>query len=332
MGLTSAPAARNCYSIYGVRVTSDYPFEFPAAREARQPLANVEFVEGTDRDFEPFPPLQESPELGFTCRSAPDGSTYLRWLHLYEFSVAADGSRVACRPLEGCDRSVLQNYLFGQVLAVALIQQGIEPLHAAVVRIGDCAVGLLGDCTFGKSTLLAAFLRAGHRVLTDDLLLVDRREGTPVALPGSGRIKLMPDSAGALLDDPTRGVLLNALTTKRSFPIETAGRQQTGLPLRTLFVLPEPAERDRTTSMGIRPISRAAMVHELLKNSFGAELLDRNRLVRQFAFASQVASDVDGFRLQYPAGLHHLPALQKAIVEHVQQSRPLATLTETRAS
>jgi hypothetical protein len=326
-GLSSS--RRHGYSIYGVRVSSDGPFEFPPARDAKPPLADVEFVEGTDRDFEPFPPLQESSEQGFTCRSAPDGSTYLRWLHLYEFSVAADGSRVACRPFEGCDRRVLQNYLFGQVLAVALIQQGIEPLHAAVVRIDDCAVGLLGDCTFGKSTLLATFLRAGHRVLTDDLLIVDRREGAPMALPGSGRIKLMPDSAGALLDDPTQGTLLNALTTKRSFPIESARRQQTGLPLRALFVLPAPEERDRTTSMEIRPISRAAMVHELLKNSFGAEMLDRNRLVRQFAFASQVASDVDGFRLRYPAGLHHLPALQKAIVEHVHGSLPRAAFTQS---
>lgn len=331
--MSALPARhRHRYSMYGVRVTSERPFDFPHAREADQPLADVEFVEATDRDFEPFTACQESSEPGFICHRASDGSTYLRWRQLYEFSVTAAGSRVACRPLEGCDRSVLQNYLFGQVLAVALIQQGIEPLHAAVVRIGDSAVGLLGDCTFGKSSLLATFLRAGHRVITDDLLIIDRREGAPVALPGSGRIKLMPDSASALLDDATGGVPLNSLTTKRSFPIGSHGLQRTGLPLTHLFVLPQPDERKRLTSIDIGAISRAAMVHELLKNSFGAEILDRDRLTRQFAFASQVASDVDGFQLRYPAGLHHLPALQQAIVEHVERSRPMATFTETRAS
>jgi hypothetical protein len=327
MSQCSSPA-RHRYLVYGVRVTSDCPFEFPTIGDASEPIADVEFVQGTERDFQPFADLRDSSEPAFVCRQLAGGLTYLRWAHLYEFSVEADGSRVVCRPLDGCDRAVLQNFLFGQALAVALVQQGIEPLHAAVVRMDDCAVGFLGDCTFGKSTLLAAFLQAGHRVLTDDLLIVDRREGTPIALPGSGRIKLMPDSASAFLDDPARGTLLNPKTTKRSFPIEAARRQRTGLPLRQLFMLPEPAERDRITSIEICPISRAAMVRELLKNSFNTENLDRERLVRQFAFASQVASDVDGFRLRYPSGLHHLPALRKAIVEHVCRSRPLVAFTQ----
>ena len=327
MSSLSSPV-RHRYSIYGVRVTSDCPFEFPTASEAQQSLADVEFVQGTERDFQPFAHLRDSSEPGFVCRQLAGGSTYLRWAHLYEFNVEADGSRVVCRPLDGCDGAVLQNFLFGQALAVALVQQGIEPLHAAVVRMDDCAVGFLGDCTFGKSTLLAAFLQAGHRVLTDDLLIVERREGAPIALPGSGRIKLMPDSASAFLDDPARGTPLNPKTTKRSFPIEAARRQRTGLPLRQLFVLPEPGERDRITSIEICPISRAAMVRELLKNSFSAEILDRERLVRQFVFASQLASDVDGFRLRYPSGLHHLPALRKAIVEHVYRSRPSVALTQ----
>jgi hypothetical protein len=313
-------AARHEYFLYGVRVTSDCPFAFPVARDSRQALADVEFLRGTDLDFQAFAPLHRPSDEGFVCRSSSDGSTYLRWRHLYEFRVAADGSRVASRPLDGCDRTVLQNYLFGQVLAVALVQQGIEPLHAAVVRVDDCAIGFLGDCTFGKSTLLASFLQAGHRVLTDDLLIVERHDGVPMALPGSGRIKLMPDSAGTFLGDTDGGVLLNPLTTKRSFLIESARRQETALPLTHLFVLPAPEERDRITSIEIQRIPRAAMVQELLKNSFSAEILDRGRLARQFAFGSQMASDVEGFRLRYPSGVHHLPALREAIVEHIHRT------------
>jgi hypothetical protein len=315
-----ASGSRYHYAIYGVRITSDRPFDFPATGEPNEPLAHVEFVDGSEQDFQPFDHLRHSPEPGFLSRSAADGTTYLRWAHMYEFSVAADGLRVACRPLDGCDRAVLQNYLFGQVLAVALVQQGIEPLHAAVVRVDDCAIGFLGDCTFGKSTLLAAFLQAGHRVMTDDLLIVERRGGTPTALPGSGRIKLMPDSAGAFFDDAAAGTRLNPMTTKRSFPIEATRRQRTALPLAQLFVLPEPEERDRISSIEIRPVPRAAMVCELLKNSFGAEILTRKRLGRQFAFAAQLASDVEGFQLRYPSGLHYLPALRKAIVEHVDRT------------
>jgi hypothetical protein len=331
MSLTSSPA-RYCYSIYGVRVTSDCPLEFPSADDTKEPIADVEFVEGTERDFQTFADLRETPDPAFLCRQLAGGSTYLRWPYLYEFSVAADGSRVACRPLDGCGRAVLQYFLFGQALAVALVKQGIEPLHAAVVRVDDGAVGFLGDCTFGKSTLLASFLQAGHRVLTDDMLILAHRAGVRVALPGSGRIKLMPDSASAFLDESARGTLLNPTTTKRSFPVDAARRQQTGLPLRQLFVLPEPAERDRITSIEMVPISRAAMVPELLKNSFCSEILDRERLVRQFACASQLASEVDGFRLRYPSGVQHLPALRTAIVEHVHRSLSAGGVHSARAS
>ncbi len=314
---------RYSYSVYGVRVTSDVPFEFPSGDDSDrgEPLAHVEFVEGVDRDFQPFAPLTESDaSASFFCQPLPGGPTYLRWPRLYEFSVSTDGTRVACRPLDGCDRVVLQNFLFGPALAVALVQQGLEPLHASVVRLDEGAIGFLGDCTFGKSTLLATFLHAGDRVLTDDLLILDQRAGGAVALPGSGRIKLLPDSATRFLHGADAGTLLNPLTTKRSFQVDASRRQQTGVPLRQLFVLPDPDERDKSDSIEIRPASRAEMFRELLKNTFTDAILSRERLARQFAHAAQVAEEVDGFWLRYPSGLQHLGALRQAIVDHVHRS------------
>jgi len=318
--MSRRPSRQYCYLVYGVRVTTNAPFDFPAARDGQHSLAAVEWVEGAGADVRSLAPAEEPSDSAFVCRSLADGTTCLRWPHLYEFWIAADGSRVASHPLDGCDRAVLRNFLFGQVLAIALVRQGIEPLHAAVLRVGDRAVGFLGDCTFGKSTLLAAFLQAGHRVLTDDMLILDRRGEEFVALPGSGRIKLMPDSARAFLDRSARGCRLLPEATKRSFPVGATLRQRTGLPLKPLFLLPTPEERARITSIDIRPVPRIMMVQELLKNTFTTQCLDRERVARQFAFAAQVASDVDGYQLRYPSGLRHLPTLRKAIVEHIERT------------
>jgi hypothetical protein len=322
-----AVTARNSYSVYGVNVTTDMPLDFPPTGQRADShaslypsLADVEFVEGRDDDFEPFTSEAASDEA-FVCIRLPDGRAYLRWSALYEFSVSADGSRVTCRALNGCDRSVLQNFLFGQVLGVALVQQGIEPLHAAVVCVDEYAVAFLGDCTYGKSTLMAAFAQAGHRVVTDDLLILERRAGETYAFPGAGRIKLRPDSAGHFLNDVDSGIPLTPMTSKRSFPLAPSHRQRTSVPLRALYVLPEPEQRDRTTSTEIRPASRADMARELLKNTFTSHIVDRERLVRQFRCATQHASEIDGFRLRYQSGLHHLVAIQKAIVEHSRRHR-----------
>jgi hypothetical protein len=309
------------YSVYGVRVTSDMSFDFPAARETDTPLAEVEFVGCTESDF---PASGHVPDLGaqalFECRLLPDGSTYVRWSDLYAFHIEPDGLRVSCRQLARGHHGVLQNFLFGQALSFALVRQGLEQLHAAVVGIEDAAIGFLGDCTFGKSTLAASFVRAGHRLLTDDLLMIDRRTDAPIALPGSGRIKLEPDSALALLSDTTRGVLLNPDSSKRSFPLTEDCVQRTGLPLTRLFVLPSPDERDDITEIEIRPLSRTGMFKELLKSSFNIKTFDRPRLEKHFEFAAALASDVEGLTLRYPRGLHHLREVREAVVEHVHRT------------
>jgi len=307
------------YSVYGVGITSDWPLAFPPSCDRTERIAEVEIVEGTDEDFSDVDLPADPERPWFQSHIVNDGSMYVRWPGLYEFRIQADGSRVACRPLKGSDREVLQNFLFGQALSFALVQQGIEPLHAAVVQVEDFAVAFLGDCTFGKSTLLASFLQAGHRVLTDDLLVIEWHRGVPVALPGSGRIKLMPDSASEFLDDPAQGTPLNPRTTKRSFPIDRARVQQGGLPLRHLFALPTPEERDGALAIEILPLSRVAMVQELLKNSFNIENLDRGRLARQFGFVTQLVSDLDVSRLRYPSGLHHLPAVRNRILDSVRR-------------
>lgn len=310
------------YSAYGVWVTSDVPFDFPTMDHGAPTVGHVEFVhcaspQASASSAQP-PASSLQPQISdawFTCRSLADGSIYLRWAGLYEFRVERTGLRVACHPLDNCDAAVLQNFLFGQVLSVALVQQGIEPLHAAVVSVGGGAVGFLGDCTFGKSTLAASFLRFGHRLLTDDLLVVENRGGQPIALPGTGRIKLQPDSARALLGDPSRGAPLNPKTTKRVFQLSEHRVQRTGLPLRALFVLPPPEQGDGSRSIDIRPLSPTEVFHELVRNSFVEEIDDRTRLTRHFAHASYLASTVKGYALRYPKGFEQLPMLCAAIQE-----------------
>jgi hypothetical protein len=309
------------YSVYGVEVTSDWPMAFPPSTGRGAALAEVDFVEGTDEDFSDAAALRSLPEPWFTSHVFPNRSSYARWSGLYEFRIDADGCRVACRALDGCDPIVLQNYLFGQALSFALVQQGLEPLHAAAVRVDDVAIGFLGDCTFGKSTLMASFLQAGHRALTDDLLMLVAKDGQTVALPGSGRIKLQPDSARAFLDRTTEGEPLNAGTLKRSFRVPPTLVQRTELQLTHLFVLPTPEERKHFTSVSIRPLSRATMFHELLKNSFNVQVLTRERLERQFECAAAHAATLDCFLLQYPGGIHHLPLVRQCIVDHVRRTR-----------
>ena len=314
----SIAIARQAHSIYGVRVTSDIPFAFPSSlgNDAGRTLAKVSFVNGDEGDFAPWAAAQTGADT-FSFDEAADGGCYLRWPHLYEFVVAPDGTRIACRPLDGSDVSVLQNFLFGQVLAVALVRQGLEPLHAATVVMDDAAAAFLGDCTYGKSTLLASFANAGYRALTDDMLILDRRGAAFHAMPGTGRVKLQPDSA-PLFFERRSGAPLTPSTLKRSFELDGSQHHRKSAPLRLLYLLPSPAERDNARSIEIRPVSRAAVVRGLIANTFTPHIASRERLARQFEHATSIASRVDAFELRYPTGLEYLPAVRRAIVEQAR--------------
>jgi hypothetical protein len=96
--------------------------------------------------------------------------------------------------------------------------------------------------------------------------------------------------------------------------------QRTELPLTHLFVLPTPEERKGISSIGIQPLSRTAMFQALLKSSFNVQVLTRERLRRQFACAAAHAANLDGFLLQYPDGIDHLPFVRQCIVDQVRRT------------
>src|SRR5215213_5406611 len=95
-------------------------------------------------------------------------------------------------------------YLLGPVLGFVLRLRGVLALHASVVAVGDRAVALAGPAGAGKSTAAAAFARAGHPVLADDVAALDPDGDGFGARPAYPRLRLWDDSAGALFgaDEP----------------------------------------------------------------------------------------------------------------------------------
>lgn len=301
------------YSVFGVSVTSDVPFEFRRDEQPRAGGAAVEFTCAEDGDL---PSEETHASDWFTCDERPDGSVYLRWGRYFDFLVEGGGTRIKYRALEDGDTDVLQNFLFGQALSVALVQQGVEPLHAAVIEVDGRGIALLGDCGYGKSTLAAAFVQAGSRLVSDDVLVVYRERGRVMAAAGSGRVKLLPDSASAVLRAKSPGVPITARAEKRVFRLDESMLQRCDVPLDAVFVLPSPDVRDRTAEVAIAPIAPTRLFHELVKNTFVTPLAGASRLERNFDWNARLAADVRGFCVSYPSGIAKLPAVRDIILEH----------------
>jgi len=303
------------YYLYGVRLKSVMPLPGPEIASSGQ--AAIELLSGPSSLFS-----RARREAGicaeekewFAHAGLSDGSDYLQWSGLFEFIVSAGGHRIACRELDNASPESFQTYLLGQVLSFALLKQGIEPLHSTSVVIDETAVAFLGNCGYGKSSLGAAFLQRGHRLVTDDLLVLKEKGDRFVAYPGPPRIKLFPEIARRLLGDRVDGIPMNNDTSKLVIPLgldETVSPECT-FPLKAIYILRPPA-RSHNSRIMIRQLSPRHAFVTLIKNTFNAVVVDPERIKRQFALASRLAANVPVKSLSYPRALQHLPTVREAV-------------------
>ncbi len=303
--------------MYGLALAG--PIALPCPRAPAPPRRLVKLAAAGPARFAGVRPRTGASRSGrswFTYRRLPSGATYLRWRGLFEFLVSADGHDIRYRSLPRATPESFTAYLLGQVLSFSLLAFGVEPLHGTVVVVDGEAIAFLGDCGSGKSTLGAAFLRRGHSILTDDLMVLVPAGSGYTVQPGMPRIKLFPGVARRVLGVAPGKTRLNDGTAKRILPLGTGQAFARSVPLRAIYVLDRetrvprrPAER-----IAIEPLSAGTALLEVIRNSFNAVVLDADRLAGQFAFATSVVEAVNVRRLRYPRRLARLPDVCEAVL------------------
>jgi hypothetical protein len=308
------------YSLYGIRFRSHWPL--PYTEVADGDLYDLRLVEDSPQFF-----ADAALEAGWPSASTDwfhhghleDGSVYLRWKEHFEFVVSPDGGRIAGRSLSTTSAEAFQTYLLGQVLSFALLKRGTDPLHGTAVVVDEAAIAFLGDCGYGKSSLAAAFLAAGQRVLTDDLLVVRPDAARPdaggfTAYPGPPRIKLSPEMADAVLETQNGCARMNSFTPKLILPLPPHQVRDTPVPLKAIYVLAPSRPRAQGDRVTIRRLSQRKAFMELLRNAFNAQVTDRDRLERQFRQASRLVAAVPIKSLSYRRHTSMLPAVREMIL------------------
>jgi hypothetical protein len=314
--MTGDRSATHCYQLYGVRLRSAWPFPFEVARTSAR--AEINLVSQTSSFFNAVRARAGLSDCGdwVVYHSLGDGTAYVRWTDTLEAVVSDDGRQIACRRLGSTPPEVLHGYLLGAVLSFALIRQGIEPLHATVVAVDGIAVALMGDCGYGKSSLAAAFLGGGHRLVTDDLLVVGTTSGGLVAHPGAPRIRLFPPMARRMLGSRVRGIRMNRYTPKLIVPLGAAQYHSRPVPLAGIYVLSPPRPRSRSAKPAVqqRRLSQRQACMELVRNTFNMAVTDGARLSRQLALAGDVVRLIPLKRLSYPRVPSMLTAARDVIL------------------
>lgn len=210
------------------------------------------------------------------------------------YRIAGD-SLIQVMPLEGADPREYQLYIFGVCCTILLVRRGIVPLHANGVIIDGKAYAILGDCDDRKYTLGAAFIEAGCKLLSVDIVAVSMDEKT------------------------------NALTTYSSYSQQklckdevpvTCMFQREPVPLAGIFEL----EKTDTLQVVIKPLTPLQRV-QLLRNHFFHDMLLKEMKLEPWllTFVTKVALAIPFYKLTWPINRYMASGMVNQIVHTVQE-------------
>jgi hypothetical protein len=250
-------------------------------------------------------------EAWYRHESLADGGLYLAIPQVLQAFISADGRTARCAPAADGDPRAFEANVLNFVLTAALTLQGEEPLHATVVRLGDRAIGFLGDSGAGKSTLAAFLLAAGAELVTDDMLRIGYAVGTATAYRGPPRLKLFDEEARRLLPAASRGAAFNPMSGK--LLVEAASGRDDRFPLAALFWLDEAAPADGAP-VAVRKVQGVEAIRILLAATLHRDHRPPQRTERQLRAIERLARDVPLFALGYPRRHDLLPAVADAVL------------------
>ena len=109
------------------------------------------------------------------------------------------GEEITIEPYANCQEDVLRLYLMGSAFGAVLIQRGLLAMHASAIKTTGGAVLFVGKAGHGKSTLMAAMVNRGYRMLTDDVTAISLESSSgPIAYSSFPLLRLCADAASRL--------------------------------------------------------------------------------------------------------------------------------------
>jgi hypothetical protein len=215
---------------------------------------------------------------------------------------ARDGREVVADLDQGADPEDVDTWLYGHVAVLVLGQQGQTALHATAVEMTDGgAVAVAGWPGAGKTTTALDLCRRGHRLVADDIALLEASRGSVQVRPFGRPVHVWPETAEAIgVSLPTEAGRLGG-SGKLSLPPPPSAAAH----LKAIAVVDV-----GSTAVSADPVAPTAAVMLLSAHTCAGSIVRRIWPKQVFAWAAAVASTVPVWRVTRPA--HAWTAVQTA--------------------
>jgi hypothetical protein len=290
------------YKAFGLRISSDIPLpELPvSAADSEYDLAlrfnGVACDDGGATRW--LTRIEASTREPWLCCGRTSRGYLLRFPGIADLLVAADARSIECTAAHvATDDPTLRHLVLDHVMPLVLKLRGWEALHATAVNIDGRVCALIGPSGIGKSTLAAAFLRAGYGVLSDDCLRLFLCDGRAYVAPSYPGVRLSDEGWAVFAEADSVAPPVGTFKAKRRWapPRAFDSFSHAVRPLDCIYRLDRAAAND--SGISIEPLTVRGAFMELVASTFRFDALDRGMLTAEFEIWAQVAQTVPVRRL-----------------------------------
>ncbi|WP_227394759.1 aldolase [Jeotgalibacillus aurantiacus] len=206
------------------------------------------------------------------------------------------GQTILYDPFPMIENRQLKLFLLGTCMGAILMQRKVLPLHGSAVIIGGLAYAVVGESGAGKSTLARALMKRGYKLISDDILPIQFKEGVPYITSSYAQQKLWVESLDLFKMDTEPYESIMARETKYNVP---AGHHfyDGEVELAGIFELSK-SERTDITLIEINGLQTFPV---LFQHTYRKSFLERMGLTEwHFNVTAQLAASVQIYKLNRP--------------------------------
>jgi hypothetical protein len=230
-----------------------------------------------------------------------------------------NGNEVRLEIAPGAAIADVSTYLLGSVFGVLCHQNGLLPLHGSAVEDGDVVTAFLGDSGAGKSTLAACLQRRGHRIVSDDICLLQSDSDSDVmrVLPVADWLKLWNESLQYLGELPVGKNRVSSTEDKYRVFLPDTGSERHRLG-RVVLLSKDPDPHTEPSLQPLPLLDAIAALMDMTYVSYVPALSGQQS--RVFEQCARVFKDAQAWRLTIPWGLDRMESVLDLIEREVFQS------------
>lgn len=294
------------YTAYGLKIKSEV--DFPELVEVG--MCDVDVTVS----FGKVPEQIENPIKIGVAFQAKQNEFLLTVKDVASFFVR-NGNEIIVERLEGTD-SEINLFLLGSAFGAAIYQLKKIPFHGSTVVINDKAIIISGVSGAGKSTTVANLTTKSIPLLSDDVTVLNEKNGKVVASPGFPQVKLWLDSLEKMDISSDKLKRIRPQLEKFKFPIKNFIDEEKFVD--SIFIITQ----KNTLGVELEEIKGSEKFKILTKNTYRKQFVSALKLEQeQFKIVALLASKVKLYIIKRPSSTNTINQVSDLIISTVKESQ-----------